>query len=155
MSAGATALEASVLVNAHGSWTARIVSAFIDVAATDGRISSVTRLAHTLGRIGWSALAVDSASVSLARAFTFIAIFSVGVVRRRANAFSGLDASFVGCAFRVRDASHLAGSANTFVRISSEIGRALAVKTAWTVEALRSKSAGGLSIFLTFVDIFT
>lgn len=153
--AGTTTLEAAVLVDAHGSWTARIISALVNVAAADRRIPGVTRLAHALGRIRRSALAVDSASVALAGALALVVVFRVGVVRRRANALARLDAAFVGSAFRVGDASHLARSANAFVRIAGEIGWALAVETARKVEAFGSESASGLPIdsFLTFVDI--
>jgi hypothetical protein len=157
LSAGTTALEATIFVDAHGSRTARIVSAFVDITATNCGIASVSRLAHTLGRIGWSTFAVDSASMTLAGTFTFVVIFGVGVVRWRANTFARLNASFIGSAFRVRDASHLARSANTFIRIPGEIGWTLAIETSWTVETFSTKSASRLSVdsFLTFVDIFT
>lgn len=155
LSAGTATLEAAVLVDARGSWAAGIVSALVDVGAADRRIPGVARLAHALGRIGRSALAVDSASVALAGALAFVVVFRVGVVRRRANALARLDAALVGSAFRVGDASHLARSANTFVRIAGEIGRALAVETAWAVETFGSESASGLPVdsFLAFVDI--
>lgn len=155
LSAGTATLEAAVLVDAHGSWAAGIISALVNVAAADRRIARVARLAHALGRIRRSALAVDSASVALAGALALVVVFRVGVVRRRANALARLDAALVGSALRVRDASHLARSANAFVRIAGEIGRALAVETARTVEAFGSESASRLTVdsFLAFVDI--
>lgn len=155
-SGGTTTFETAVLIDAKCSWTARIVSTFVNIAAADCRVSSVSRLAHALGRVGRRAFAVDSASVTLARAFAFVGVFRVRVVRRRANALARLDAALVGPAFRVGDAADLARSADAFVRVAAEVARTLAVETAWPVETFGSETAGRLAVdsFLTFVDVF-
>ena len=116
----------------------------------------MARLAHTFGRVGRGALAVDSASVAFARAFAFVSVFRVRVVRWRANALARLDAALVGAALRVGDATHLAGSAEAFVRISGEVAGTLAIETAGPVETFGAETAGRLPVdsFLTFVDIF-
>lgn len=157
LSVGAVTFKAAVLIDAQSSWTAWVVSALIDVATTDAWVASVSRLAHAFRRIGRSALAIDSARVAFAGTFAFIAVFRVGVVRRWANAFSRLDAAFVGVALSVGDTADLAGSANALVRIAGEIGRALAVETSRPVVTISSKTAGGLTVdsFLAFVDVFT
>lgn len=116
----------------------------------------MARLAHTFGRIRWCTLAVDSASVSFAGAFTFISVFRVEVIRRRADTLARLDATLVGTALGVGDATDLTGSAETFVRVAGEISWTLTIETAWPVETFGSESTSWLAIdsFLTFVNIF-
>lgn len=151
-----TTFETAIFVDAQGARAARVVTAFVNVAAADIRVARVTRFAHAFGRIGWRALAVDSASVPFARTLAPVAVLGVGVVRWRADAFAWLDAAFVGTAFAVRDATDLTGSADTFVRISGEVSGTGAVETARPVETFGSEAARWLSVesFLAFVDIF-
>lgn len=132
--------ETAILVDAEGARSAGVVTTFVDVAAADVRVARVARLAHTLGRVGRRALAVDSASVPLARTFAFIAVFGVGVVRWGTDALARLDAAFVGSALAVRDTADLTRSAGAFVRISREVSRTDTVEAAWTVEAFGTET---------------
>lgn len=66
MSRRASALEASVFVDAVSSRSTRIVAAFVHVATANGWIARVSRLAETARWIAWCALAVDAASVTFA-----------------------------------------------------------------------------------------
>ena len=149
----ASAFVAAVFVDALGAGSARIVAALVDIAAAEGGVAGVARLAHALGRIAGRALGIDSARVPLAGAFAFVSVFRVGVVRRRADALARLDAALVGAALRVGHAAHLRRSAEALVRIAGEVARAAAFEAAGPVETLGAETARRLAAVGAFVHV--
>ena len=136
------------------AWSARIVTAFIDVGTADARIAGVARLTHAFRRICWCAFAVDAARETLAWALTLVAVLRIGEVWRRTDALARLHALLVSRTLFVVDATHLRRRADALVGVAGVVVRTQTFEFARTVDTICSESAS-LNCFDAFVDILT
>ena len=117
-SSGTLALVAPVLIDTPGLGAAGVLQALVNIRTASERVSSVTSLTETLGRVGGRTVSVNTTLEPLAGTLTLAAVSGVSEEWRGTDTLAGLHTLLVGTTVSVSAALDLVGRADSVVGIS-------------------------------------